>query len=142
MENKKTDMKRTRPLFKVMPSKLYTHNLEFSKWMLIQDTSYSCIDLISTSQPNLSKKSGVHSSKYSNLHHHVSWANFNLRVFLSSLLLATQILMYIRRQLFSNTNIYSIALFWASSLFFQFRFCSKLWAYLFFKKFLQFIRYP
>ena len=70
-----------------MPSKLYTHNLEFSKWMLIQDTSYSSIDLISTSQPNLSKKSGVHPSIYSNLHHDVSCANFNLCVFLSSLLL-------------------------------------------------------
>ena len=68
-----------------MPSKLYTHNLEFSKWMLIQDTSYSSIDLISTSQPHLSKKSGVHPSIYSNLHHDVSCANFVC--FLSSFLL-------------------------------------------------------
>ena len=30
-KTKKTDIKTRRPLFRVMPSKMYTHNLEFSK---------------------------------------------------------------------------------------------------------------
>ena len=43
----------------------------------ILDTSSSCIDLISTSQPNLIIESGVHSSLHLNCHHQIIFAKFN-----------------------------------------------------------------
>ena len=46
---------------------------------IIGDSS-SCIDLISTTQPNLVMESGVHSSLHSNCHHHITFAKFNLKI--------------------------------------------------------------
>ena len=46
----------------------------------ILDTSSSFIDLILTSEPNLITDSGVHSPLYSNCHHQVIFAKFDLEV--------------------------------------------------------------
>ena len=46
----------------------------------ISDTSYSCIDLIFTSPPNLRIESGVHLSLHSNCHHQIIFAKCNLEV--------------------------------------------------------------
>ena len=42
----------------------------------ILESSSSCIDLISTSQPNLITESSVHSSLYPNSHHQIIFAKF------------------------------------------------------------------
>ena len=42
--------------------------------------SSSCIDLIFTSQPNLTTESGVHLSLYHNVHHQIIFAKFNLKI--------------------------------------------------------------
>ena len=47
----------------------------------ILDNSKSCIDLIFTPQPNMIMDSGVHSSLYSNCHHEIIYAKFDLKVF-------------------------------------------------------------
>ena len=49
--------------------------------MHIQANSSSCIDLILTDQPNLSKNSGVHSSLHANCHHHIVHSRFNLNIY-------------------------------------------------------------
>ena len=41
----------------------------------------SCIDLIFTSQPNLVMEPGIHSLLYSNCHHQIVFAKFNLYIF-------------------------------------------------------------
>ena len=46
----------------------------------ILSSSSSCIDLVFTSQPNLVKKSGVHSSLHENCHHQLVYAKLNLKV--------------------------------------------------------------
>ena len=43
--------------------------------------SFSCIDLIFTSQPNIVVKSGVHPSLHPNRHHQIVFAKFNLKVY-------------------------------------------------------------
>ena len=45
------------------------------------NSSSTCIDLIFTSQPNLVMECGIHSSLYSNCHHQIVFANFNLSIF-------------------------------------------------------------
>ena len=47
---------------------------------ILEDAS-SCIDLISTSQPNMVLDSGVHPSLHPNSHHHIVFATFNLKVY-------------------------------------------------------------
>ena len=49
--------------------------------MHILDSSFSCIDLIFTSQPNLVIESGVHPSLHQNCHHQIIYAKFNLQMF-------------------------------------------------------------
>ena len=46
----------------------------------ISNTSSSCIDLISTSQPNFITGSGVHSSLHPNCHHQIVFAKLNLDI--------------------------------------------------------------
>ena len=46
----------------------------------IQGKSESCIDLIFSSQPNLVKSLGIHSSLHQNCHHQIIFAKFNLKV--------------------------------------------------------------
>ena len=46
----------------------------------ILDTSSLCIDLIFTSQPNLTIESGVHSSLHSNCHYQIIFAKFHLEI--------------------------------------------------------------
>ena len=46
----------------------------------ILSNSFSCIDLIFTSQSSLVRESGVHSSLYENCHHQLVYAKFNLKV--------------------------------------------------------------
>ena len=46
----------------------------------ILDTSFSCIDLIFTSLPNLIIESGVHSSLHSNCHYQTIFGKFNLEI--------------------------------------------------------------
>ena len=45
------------------------------------NNSFSCIDLIFTTQPNLVMESGVHSSLHANCHHQLPYVKFNLNVF-------------------------------------------------------------
>ena len=45
----------------------------------------TCIDLIFTSQPNLSAESGTQPSLHTNCHHQIFYANFSLEVFYPSL---------------------------------------------------------
>ena len=47
----------------------------------ILNSSSSCIDLIFTSLPNLVMESGIHSSLYSNCHHQIVFAKFDLSIF-------------------------------------------------------------
>ena len=47
----------------------------------ILNSSSSCIDLIFTSLPNLVMESGIHSSLYSNCHHQIVLAKFDLSIF-------------------------------------------------------------
>ena len=47
----------------------------------ISDNSKSCIDLIFTSQTNMTMDSGIHSSLDSNCHHQIIYAKSNLKVF-------------------------------------------------------------
>ena len=42
--------------------------------------SPSCIDLIFMTKSNLVTESGVHYSLYSNCHHHITFAKFNLKI--------------------------------------------------------------
>ena len=42
--------------------------------------SFSCIDLIFTSQPDLVMESGVHSSLHPNCHHQIVFAKINLKI--------------------------------------------------------------
>ena len=46
----------------------------------ILSNSSSCIDLVSTSQPNLVMESGGHSSLHENCHDQLVYAKFNLKV--------------------------------------------------------------
>ena len=46
----------------------------------ILESSFSCIDLILTSQPNLIIESGVHPSLHPNSHHQIIFAKFNLEI--------------------------------------------------------------
>ena len=46
----------------------------------IPNSSYSCMDLDTTSQPNLVMESAVHSSLHPNYHHQVVFAKFNLSI--------------------------------------------------------------
>ena len=85
----------------------------------ILDTSYQCIDLIFTSQPNLITESGVHSSLYSNCHHQIIIAKFNLEIVFPPLyvrevwyykdanteLIRCAINEFIWQRVFLNTNI-------------------------------------
>ena len=50
----------------------------------ILDTSFSCIDPIFTSQPNLMTASGVHSSLHSNCHGWTIFAKFKLMNLMNS----------------------------------------------------------
>ena len=45
------------------------------------NNSFSCIDLIFTTQPNLVMESGVHSSLHANCHHQLPHVKFHLNVF-------------------------------------------------------------
>ena len=47
----------------------------------IQTNSSSCIDLVSTDQPNLSVNSEVHASLYPNCHHQIVHTKFNLNTY-------------------------------------------------------------
>ena len=47
---------------------------------IIRD-SFSCNDLIFTSQPNLVMESRVHSSLHPNCHHQITYAKFNLKIY-------------------------------------------------------------
>ena len=47
----------------------------------ILEASSSCIDLISTTQPNLVAESGVHPSLHANCHHQLVFAKFNLQIY-------------------------------------------------------------
>ena len=47
---------------------------------LIGDFS-SCIDLIFTSEPNLVRESGVHSSLHPNFHHQITYAKLSLKIY-------------------------------------------------------------
>ena len=55
---------------------------------LILENSSSCIDLIFTSQPNLSVESGTQPSLHPNCHHQIIYAKFNLEVLYPHLTLA------------------------------------------------------
>ena len=46
----------------------------------ISDNSYTCIDLIFTSHPNLIIEFAVHPSLYPNCHHQIVYAKFNLQI--------------------------------------------------------------
>ena len=46
----------------------------------ILESSFSCIDLIFISQPNLITESGDHPSLYPNSHHKIIFAKFNLEI--------------------------------------------------------------
>ena len=46
----------------------------------ILENSFSCIDLIFTSQPNLSVQSGTQPSLHPNCHHQIIYAKFNIEV--------------------------------------------------------------
>ena len=46
----------------------------------ILGNSYSCIDLVFTSQPNLIVDSGTHPSLHPNCHHQIIYAKFNLKI--------------------------------------------------------------
>ena len=46
----------------------------------ILENSFSCIDLIFTSQPNLSVESGTQPSLHPNCHHQIIYAKFNIEV--------------------------------------------------------------
>lgn len=46
----------------------------------ILNSSFSCRDLIFTSQPNLVLENGVHSSFYSSCHHKIFFAKYNLSI--------------------------------------------------------------
>ena len=50
---------------------------------IIRD-SFSCNDLIFTSQPNLVMESRVHSSLHPNCHHQITYAKFNLKMYYPS----------------------------------------------------------
>ena len=58
---------------------------QFGLDQIIKERTYiigdspSCIDLIFTTQRNLVMESEVHSSLYSNCHHHITFAKFNLK---------------------------------------------------------------
>ena len=69
-------------------SKIDTITSSYGLSQLIQEpthilnSSSSCIDLIFTSQPNLVRESGIHSSLlHSNCHHQIVFAKFNLSIF-------------------------------------------------------------
>ena len=47
----------------------------------ILESSFSCIDLIFTSQPNLMNESGVHRSLHANSHHQIIFAKFGLKFY-------------------------------------------------------------
>ena len=47
----------------------------------ILNNSFSCIDLLSTSQPNLVIESGVHLTLHSNCHHQIIYARFYLKIY-------------------------------------------------------------
>ena len=47
----------------------------------ILENSYSCIDLIFTTQPNMALESGVQHSLHQNCHHQIIFAKFNLKVY-------------------------------------------------------------
>ena len=49
----------------------------------ILDNSKSCVDLIFTSQPNITMDTGVHLSLHSNCHHQIIYAKLDLKVFYS-----------------------------------------------------------
>ena len=49
--------------------------------MHILENSFSCIDLIFTTQPNMVLESGVHHSLHQNCHHQIIFAKFNLKVY-------------------------------------------------------------
>ena len=49
----------------------------------ILHNSFSCIDLIFVSQPNLIIESGVHLSLHPNCHHQLIYAKFNLQIYYS-----------------------------------------------------------
>ena len=46
----------------------------------ILPNSFSCIDLIFTSQRNMVIESGIHSSLHSSCHHQIVFAKFNLKI--------------------------------------------------------------
>ena len=68
-------------------SKIDAINSQFGLQQLINEPthlvpdSFSCIDLISTSQTNLVMESGVHSSLHPNCHHQITYAKFNLKIY-------------------------------------------------------------
>ena len=51
----------------------------------ILKNSYSCIDIIFTTQPNMVSESGVYYSLYQNCHHQIIFAKFNLKIYYPSL---------------------------------------------------------
>ena len=67
-------------------SKIDATTSQFGLQQLINEPTHlaadssSCIDSIFTSQPNLVMESGVHSPLYSNCHHQIAYAKFNLKI--------------------------------------------------------------
>ena len=68
-------------------SKIDTITRSYGLNQLIQEPTHilnlwaSCLNLISTSQPNLVMGSGIHSSLHSNCHHQIVFVIFNLSFF-------------------------------------------------------------
>ena len=58
----------------------FQHLVLINKVCRIFNSSYFCIDLIFTSQPNLVTESGVRSSLQENCDHQVTYGKFNLNV--------------------------------------------------------------
>ena len=50
----------------------------------ILKNSYSCIDIIFTTQPNMVSESGVYYSLHQNCHHQIIFAKFNLKIYYPS----------------------------------------------------------
>ena len=49
----------------------------------ILDSSSTCFDYISRSQPNFVTESGIHPSSHPNCHHQIVYAKFNLQIYFS-----------------------------------------------------------
>ena len=59
---------------------LYDLNQLITEPTHVLEHSSSCIDLLFTSQLNLTRDSGIHPTLYPNCHHQIIYAKFNLKI--------------------------------------------------------------